>query len=277
MHIPDGYIGLPTSVGAGMLSVGAVTVATRQAGRSLRGPEIPLAGVSAAFLLVVQMLNFPIGAGTSGHVIGAALVTVLLGPRLGLVVMSVVIGIQALAFADGGITALGLNVLNMGVLAVLITWGIVALVSRLAPRRPGILVAAAAFAGWLSVVAASAGFAAEYAIDGGGAVPATTVLGAMVGVHAIIGIAEGLATAALVTAVLASRPDLVYAARRAGITHPSRAGLGRRPAWGLVAVGAMVSAFLFVVVVPHASRQPDGLERVASVHGLDADRTGVAP
>src|ERR687896_1757844 len=112
MHIPDGFIDPGTSIATGALAVAGLGIAVKKGGDALEDREVPLAGLVAAFVFAAQMINFPVATGTSGHLIGAVLATVLVGPWAGAICISVVLLVQAL-FADGGLTALGLNVVNM--------------------------------------------------------------------------------------------------------------------------------------------------------------------
>ena len=213
MHIPDGFVDGPTSAGAGVVAAGGVGLALRRAGRVLDDRQVPLAGLVAAFVFAVQMLNFPVASGTSGHLLGGVLATVLVGPWLGAVCIAVVLLVQALLFADGGLTAIGLNVVNM---ALVTTFGGALLflaLRRVLPKRPTSVVVAAGVAAGLGVVLAALAFALEYAVGGTGNAAVGTVGAAMVGVHLLIGIGEGVITAMTVSAVLASRPDLVWGAR----------------------------------------------------------------
>jgi cobalt/nickel transport system permease protein len=278
MHIPDGFIDVPTAAATGAVALGAVAWSVRRTGRSHGERTVPLMGVAAAFIFAAQMLNFPIGAGTSGHFLGALLAAVLLGPWTGMVVMTAVVVVQAVALADGGITALGANVLNMAVVAVLVGYGAFALLKRLLPRGLTGHLIALAVASWLSVVASAAAVAGELALSG--TIPLQTGLPAMVSVHMIIGLGEALITTALVTAVLAARPDLV-----AGFDLPPGTLRGRpagprgraaRASW--LVVGALVVALaLAIFVSPFASRSPDGLASVAAAAGVpNAAQTEVA-
>jgi cobalt/nickel transport system permease protein len=213
MHIPDGFIDGTTSAGAGVVAAGGLGAALRRAGQVLDERRVPLAGLVAAFIFAVQMLNFPVASGTSGHLLGGALAAVLVGPSVGAVCVSVVLLVQALLFADGGLSALGLNVLNMALVGAFAAYLLFVGLRRLLPARPGSVAVAAGVAAGLSVVVASAAFAIEYAIGGSGGASVATVVGAMVGVHTLIGIGEGVITALVVSAVLATRPDLVWGAR----------------------------------------------------------------
>jgi cobalt/nickel transport system permease protein len=223
MHIPDGFINAGTSLGAGILSAGGIGYALRRAKDFLDDNRAPIAGLVAAFVFAVQMLNFPVGAGTSGHLLGGVLAAVLLGPWLAAICIAVVLLVQAIVFADGGLSALGLNVLNMSFFGVLGGWAIFVILRKVLPATALSVTIASGVAAGLSVAIAALGFVAEYAIGGTGSIPVATVATAMVGVHLLIGVGEGIITALTVGAVLASRPDLVYGAT--GIEPPVQAKL----------------------------------------------------
>ncbi len=225
MHVPDGFLDAPTSLATGALAAGTVALALRGAHRELDERTAPLAGLTAAFVFAVQMLNFPVGAGTSGHLIGGVLTAVLVGRWTAVLCMTVVLMVQAVMFADGGLTALGTNVGLMGVVAVGAGYGVFRLLARLLPRtRTGVL-AAAGVAAFLSVPAAAVAFVALFAVGGVADVPLGAVLAAMGGVHLLIGIGEAVITVAVLTAVLSVRPDLVHGA--ASLRRP--AALATRP------------------------------------------------
>lgn len=253
MHIPDGFIDGGTSLAAGVLAAGGTAVALKVAGRELDDKRVPLAGVTAAFVFAVQMLNFPVAAGTSGHLLGGALAAVLVGPWVGSLCITVVLAVQALVFADGGLSALGLNVVNMSFVGVFGGWLLYRALRSVLP-----VVAASGVAAGLSVVLASIGFVVEYAVGGAGGASVGTVAAAMVGVHLLIGIGEGIITALTVSAVLASRPDLVHGAQRPATKV--------RPRFAVA--GLAVAAGLAVFVSPMASSSPDGLEKVAIDEGF---------
>lgn len=263
MHIPDGFINGSTSLGAGAVAAAGVGVSLRKAGKVLADKQVPLAGLAAAFIFAAQMINFPVGAGTSGHLIGGGLAAVLLGPWMATVVMTVVVAIQALLFADGGISALGLNVFNMAIIAPWTAWILYRVLRAALPRTTGSVVAATGIASMFSVVAAAFGFVAEYAIGGTGGVPIRTVLVAMGGVHTLIGIGEGLITGAVVSAVLAVRADIVYGAADLAVPGKPRLSLAR-----FVVAGVGVAVLVAALLSPFASSSPDGLERVALDQGF---------
>ena len=223
MHIPDGFINGGTSLAAAVVAVGGTAVCLNQASKTLDERQIPMVGLSAAFIFAAQMLNFPVASGTSGHLLGGVLAAVLVGPWAGAICVTVVVFVQALLFADGGLSALGLNVVNMALVGSFVGYGIFLGVRRPA-RRSSVVVVASGIAAGLAPVLAAVFFTLEYAIGGNGAVSVGDLAAAMIGVHLLIGIGEGVITAMTVSAVLASRPDLVYGARAISLaTAPAAA------------------------------------------------------
>jgi len=210
MHIPDGFIEIKTSAAFSAAAAIAVGGAVKGARNQLSEQSAPLAGLTAVFIFAVQMLNFPVAAGTSGHLLGAALAMVLVGPYAATLALSVVLIIQAFLFADGGLTALGLNIFNMGVVGVWASFGMFLILKKLLPKTKSSIVAASFIAALLSVPAAAAGFVVQYAIGANATFSVSAVLGAMIGTHVFIGIGEAIITALTVSAVLASRSDLVF-------------------------------------------------------------------
>lgn len=256
MHIPDGFLDLKTAATLTVVSASGLSVALRRVRVGLPRRKIPLMGLAAAFIFAAQMLNFPVAGGTSGHLIGAVLAAVLLGPSAAVVVMTAVLVVQCLLFADGGLVALGANVLNMALVAVVSGYMIFRGVQRLLPTPRGFVVAIA-FASWCATVLASGCCALELAVSG--VAPWGLVFPAMTTVHMVIGLGEGLITALVVVAIQKTRPDLLLAA-----AQPSSSPLPRR--W--IAVGLAVTAALVLFGVPFASSAPDGLEHVAEVLGF---------
>jgi cobalt/nickel transport system permease protein len=212
VHIPDGFINGATSAAAGVVAAGGVGVSIRQTGRYLSERQVPLAGLVAAFVFAAQMFNFPVISGMSGHLIGGVLAAVLVGPWAGYLVISVVLFVQALFFADGGLSALGLSIINMGLIGAVLGYGIYRIVLRFTVRRPGGVALAAGIAAFVSVPLAAMGFVLEFAIGGTADISTSTVFTAMLGTHILIGIGEGILTGLVVAAVMSSRPDLVYGA-----------------------------------------------------------------
>jgi cobalt/nickel transport system permease protein len=211
MHIPDGFLAPEVAAVCAVPAIGAVGYGLRRASRDLDERRVPLLGVTAAFVFAVQMLNFPVAGGTSGHFLGAGLAAILLGPWMACLVMSVVLVTQSFVFADGGITALGANILNMGVIGALLVGGLMLLAQRALGRvgtvSRGAFLAVAGVGAWLAVVAGAVACSFELAISG--TVPLGTVLPAMLGVHVLIGVGEAVITVAAVSAVLSTRPDVV--------------------------------------------------------------------
>ncbi len=212
MHIPDGFINGATSAGFGVVAAGGVGAAVRQTGRYLNERQVPLAGLVAAFVFAAQMFNFPVTAGMSGHLLGGVLAAVLVGPWAGLLVMSVVLVVQGLFFADGGLTALGLTIVNMGLIGAVGGYYLYRGILHVLPKKSRSVTVAAGIAAFLSVPLAAAGFVAQFAVGGTADVSLSAVATAMIGTHILIGIGEGILTALIVGAVMASRPDLVYGA-----------------------------------------------------------------
>ena len=210
MHIPDGFIDLPTSAAFAGASALAVAGAVKGARKQLSEQSAPLAGLTAVFIFAVQMLNFPVAAGTSGHLIGAALAMVLVGPYAATLALVVVLIIQAFLFADGGLTALGLSIFNMAVISVWVSFAVFMLLKKIFPKTKSWLVIATVVSALISVPAAAIGFVIQYAIGANATFSVGTVLNAMVGTHILIGIGEAIITALTVSAVLASRSDLVF-------------------------------------------------------------------
>jgi cobalt/nickel transport system permease protein len=207
MHIPDGFLAPEVAAACAVPAIGAVGYGLRRASRELDERRVPLLGVTAAFVFAAQMLNFPVAGGTSGHFLGAALAAILLGPWLAGLVLAVVLAVQSFVFADGGVTALGANILNMGVIGALVVGCLMVGAQRVLPQRRGAFLAVAGVGAWLAVMAGATATAVELAISG--TVPLGTVLPAMLGVHTVIGIGEAVITVAAVSAVMSTRPDVV--------------------------------------------------------------------
>ncbi|MEU7986086.1 energy-coupling factor ABC transporter permease [Streptosporangium canum] len=282
MHVPDGFFNVAVSLSAGVVAAAGVAVCLRGARRELDDRTAPMAGLVAAFIFAVQMLNFPVAAGTSGHLLGGALAAILVGPYTAVLCVAVVLLVQGFFFADGGLTALGVNITLMGVVAVVVGWTVFRLITR-AVRNRGAVVAASFVAALLSVPATALAFTLLFWIGGTAPIEVGTVAAAMGGVHVLIGIGEGLITAVTVSTVLAIRPDLVYGARGLAAPLVLRGADGeavvaqgapapaavRRPGWFLPA-GIVVAALLAGVVSFYASSSPDGLERVAEDKGFSS-------
>lgn len=213
MHVPDGFLDAPTSLATAVVAGGVVAASIVRARRELDDRAAPLAGLVAVFVFAAQMLNFPVGAGTSGHLIGAALAAVLVGPATATLCLTVVLTVQALLFADGGVSALGTNVLLMAVVAVWAGWAVFRLVLAVLPRRLTSVSLAAGAGALLSVPAVALTFVGLYALGGTAPIPLDTLATAMGVWHLVIGVGEALITLLAVSSILAARPDLVHGAR----------------------------------------------------------------
>ncbi len=247
MHAPDGFFSAWLAIVGWVMVAAMVALALRNTRHQLGERQVPLMGLLAAAIFAGQMLNFTIPGGTSGHLIGGTLAAILVGPWAGMLVMTAVVAVQALLFQDGGLLVMGLNIINMGIITAFVGYFVYRLIKRLLPGRVGIV--GGAFAGaWLSLVITAAAAAVELGLSGTS--PLTVALPAMVGVHAIIGIGEGLLTVFALTFILATRPDLVT-----GETAPGQ----RSARW--VMVGLLLSLAL-TLLAPLASPYADGLERV---------------
>ncbi|WP_067897064.1 energy-coupling factor ABC transporter permease [Actinomadura chibensis] len=230
MHVPDGFIDAPVSVAAGAVAVVGVGIALRGARRELDDRTAPLAGLTAAFVFAAQMLNFPVASGTSGHLLGGTLAAILVGPYTGILCVSVVLLMQALLFADGGLTALGVNITTMALATVVVGYGLFRLLVRVLPKTRASVAGASFAAAVVSVPAAAVMFTLIYALGGTADVSLGKVAAAMIGVHVLIGVGEAVITAVTVSSVLAVRPDLVHGAR--GLIRPLELRTAARPADG---------------------------------------------
>lgn len=218
MHMSDGIVNASTSMLFGAIAIVALGVCAWKARTELDERTVPLAGLVAAFIFAVQMVNFPILPGVSGHLLGGALAAILVGPFTGALCVSIVLIVQSLLFADGGVTALGTNITNMAIIGVAAGYTTAVLLYRLAGRRKAdvpvpALGVIAFISAVIGTVCAAMGFVVEYAIGGAASASLGTVAGYMFGTHILIGIGEGVITALTVMAVARARPDLVYLLR----------------------------------------------------------------
>ena len=245
----------------GLAAVG-LAIALARVRRTVPARRVPLIGLAAAFVFAAQMLNFPVAGGTSGHLIGAVLAAVLLGPSAAVLVLSAVMILQCFMFADGGVTALGANIFNMALVAPGVGYAVYVVVRRIAGAGLRSLQLATAFAAWCSTVAAATACAGQLALSG--TVAWRVALPAMTGIHMLIGVGEALITTFVVAAVARVRPELLF----------ERAQPGLQPRYTeLVAYGLLISLGLAAFVAPFACGWPDGLEKVAGMLGF-ANRAG---
>ncbi|HTQ29934.1 MAG TPA: energy-coupling factor ABC transporter permease [Opitutaceae bacterium] len=252
MHIPDGFLDAKTAAVAAVFSAAGLSGALYQLRRELPPRRVPLLGLGAAFVFAAQMVNFPVAGGTSGHLVGGALIAALLGTPAAVVVVSTVLIAQCFLFADGGVTALGANVFNMAIVAPVVGMAVYRVVQRLIPGLRG-QVAALAFAGWCSAVAAAIVCAGQLAWSG--TVAWSVAFPAMAGIHMLIGLGEGAISALVFYAVARTRPDIV-ASRPAGSLR------------GFLGYGLLATLGVALFAAPFACPWPDGLDAVAAKLGF---------
>lgn len=254
MHIPDGFLSVIVSVILWAFSIVAIGYALRRVTADIDERKLPLMGVVAAAIFAGQMLNFTVAGGTSGHLMGAALATILLGPWAAVIVMTIVVSVQALLFQDGGLLALGANIFNMGVVGVAVSYTVYQLVTKFTGgKRWGVFVGGGV-AAWLSIFIAALGVGLQLAFSGTS--PANLAIPAMAAIHAVIGIGEALITVGALAFIYASRRDLIETG--------AKAPTGGRLVW---VVGLLI-ALALAVASPLASAFPDGLEWVAEQKGF---------
>ena len=251
LHIPDGFLTILISAIFWAITAITVGIAISKTNKTLGEKQVPLMGVMAAFIFAAQMLNFPVAGGTSGHFLGGALAAMVLGPWAAILVMTSVIGVQALLFQDGGLLVMGANIFNMGILTAMIGFGLYRAVSG---RSRGVRLATAGFAAWLAVVASALVTALQLWLSG--TTQLQIVVPAMLGVHVLIGIGEAIVTVAALGFIERTRPDL--------LDEKSTTEKGGR-GWAFVGV---IFSLLAVLLSPFASANPDGLERVAENLGF---------
>lgn len=254
MHIPDGFLSTLVAVVLWIVTVVVVGIALKRVSRDLGERQVPLMGVLAAAIFAGQMLNFTVAGGTSGHLMGAAIATILLGPWAAIIVLTTVVGVQALIFQDGGLLALGANIFNMGIVGVLVAHFVYRSALKLTGGRRWGVFAGGFAAAWLSIVIASLAVALQLALSGTS--PANLAVPAMGGIHMLIGLGEGLITVGALA--------FLYAARRDLLKIDAPAPKGNAALW----VGGLAIAVLLAVLSPLASAHPDGLEWVAEQKGF---------
>jgi cobalt/nickel transport system permease protein len=251
LHIPDGFLSILVAALCWVITIAILGMAISRTNRSLGDRQVPLMGVMAAFIFAAQMINFPVAGGTSGHLLGGALAAIVLGPWAGMLVMTAVIAVQALLLQDGGLLVMGANILNMGLITAAIGYG---LYRGVLGGSRGTKLAVAGIAAWLSVMGGALATALQLWLSGTSNLQ--TVVIAMLGVHALIGLGEAVITVAALGFIFRTRPDLL------GETSASAEG-GR----GWVIAGVIIS-LIVLLLSPFASSNPDGLERVAGDLGF---------
>ena len=254
MHIPDGFLSVAVAGFLWLVSVVFIFIALKKAGKELDESRLPLVGVLAAAIFAGQMLNFSVAGGTSGHLLGAALAVLLVGPWPAMLVMTSVVVVQALVFQDGGVLALGANLFNMAIVGVAVAYFVSSLLKRWLGSKRGAVLLTAFAAAWCSIFIAALAASLELAISGTS--PANIAIPAMGGVHALIGIGEGLITLGAVSLLMASKPEII-----------ARDSLAKVKS-SLIWVAGLIFTVLLLIISPLASSKPDGLEWVAENLGF---------
>ncbi len=254
MHIPDGFLSVVVALLCWIISIAAILIALRKTNQTLGERQVPLMGVLAAAIFAGQMLNFAVTGGTSGHLLGAALASILIGPWPAVLVMTTVVSVQALLFQDGGLLALGANLFNMAIVGVFVSYAVFTLLQRLFGGKKWGLFVSGFTAAWTSIFAAALSCALQLAISGTS--PANLAVPAMAGIHALIGIGEGLITVGALALVSAARPDLLNTQKEAGSGNK------------ILVFGGIVLSLILALLSPLASSHPDGLEWVAEQKGF---------
>ncbi|MGD8821748.1 MAG: energy-coupling factor ABC transporter permease [Anaerolineales bacterium] len=256
LHIPDGFLSTLIAVIGWVLALGVIGLALRQTRKQLGERQIPLMGVLAAFIFAAQAINFPVAGGTSGHLLGGALAAIVIGPWAGVLVMTAVIAVQGLLFQDGGLLVMGWNILNMGVFTAFTGYAAYNFMRQMLGQSKGARLAGAFFGAWVSVMVGAIATSFELALSG--TTSLSLALPAMAGVHALIGLGEGLITTGAVALLEASRPEVLSTGENA----PGRRG-------ATLVLAGLALALVLAVVSPWASPSPDGLEAVAEAQSFD--------
>jgi cobalt/nickel transport system permease protein len=254
MHIPDGFLSAPVSILMWIAAILGVGYALFRVNRELDERRVPMMGVMAAAIFAGQMLNFSVTGGTSGHLLGAALAAIVLGPWAAVLVLTCVVSTQALLFQDGGLLALGANIVNMALVGVVVGYAVYLTVRKLAGATRWGTLLSGFVAGWFSIMIAALFCALQLAASGTS--PANITVPTMGAIHALIGVGEGLITAGALA--------LLYAARRDLLTSKPGQVVGGRGVW----IGGLVAAIVLAILSPLASAHPDGLEWVAEQRGF---------
>ncbi len=252
MHIPDGFLSVIVSVVFWIISLVVIAIALRKTSGQLGEREVPLMGILAAAIFAGQMLNFSVSGGTSGHLVGAAIAMILLGPWPAILVMTSVVSVQALLFQDGGLLVLGANIFNMAIVGVFVSYAVYKLLKGLLSKQSWGIYVAGFLSAWASIFIASLSCGLQLAVSGTS--PANIALPAMASIHAVIGIGEGLITVGALAFLRATRKDLLTL---------DKANPGGEKA---ILIGGGLISLILVILSPLASSHPDGLEWVAEQH-----------
>lgn len=254
MHIPDGFLSVAVSIILWIVSIAVIAIALKRVKNELGDREVPIMGVLAAAIFAGQMLNFSVTGGTSGHLLGAAIATILLGPWTAVLVMTSVVSVQALLFQDGGVLALGANIFNMGIVGVFVSYAVYSYAQKLIGKYKWGLFTLGFLAAWSSIFLASSACALELSISGTS--PANIAVPAMAGIHALIGVGEGLITLGALVFLSATRKDIFSKSKNLSTGNKG------------ILIGGVAISFILAVLSPLASSHPDGLEWVAEQKGF---------
>ena len=254
MHIPDGFLSTFVSLLFWAISLVFIMIAIKKTNQQLDDRQVPLMGILAAAIFAGQMLNFSVTGGTSGHLLGAALATILLGPWSAILVMTTVVSVQAIVFQDGGILALGTNIFNMAVIGVFVAFAVYTLVSKLFQNKTTGTFIAGFIAAWSSIFVASLACGLQLAVSG--TTPANLAIPTMGGIHALIGIGEGIITLGALVFLASTRKDIL---------NPTPLKQNGNTA---ILIGGAIIIIALAILSPLASSHPDGLEWVAEENGF---------
>ncbi|MGI8665306.1 MAG: energy-coupling factor ABC transporter permease [Jatrophihabitans sp.] len=220
MHIPDGFVNVPTTVAGGAVAVAGIALCVRKTSKIVVDRQLPAAGLAAAFFLLLDAPLVPITVGTSGHLLGGTLAATLLGPWLGVLVVTVVTVVQAVFAGDGGVSALGVNIVNLAIVPAAVGYPLAALLRRLLPRSATGVAIAAGFAAVVAVITAALLLGGEYAVGGAAGIPTHTVVSSTLGVYSVVALVEGVVTGLVIRTLYTVRPDLVWLARPLRVRRP---------------------------------------------------------
>jgi cobalt/nickel transport system permease protein len=261
MHIPDGFLSISVAILLWIISIGVIAIALRKVKYELGDRNIPLMGVLAAAIFAGQMLNFSVTGGTSGHLLGAAIAAILLGPWAAILVMTSVVSVQALLFQDGGILALGANIFNMAVVGVFVSYTVYSVLEKIFENKTWGILVSGFIAAWSSIFLAALACALQLSLSG--TLPVNIAIPAMGIIHALIGIGEGLITIGALAFLLAARKDLLQARSKSTIGNNG------------ILLGGGAIILLLLILSPLASSHPDGLEWVAKQQGFLGNTKGI--
>ena len=275
MHIPDGFLDPRVAAVTGVVGAAGLSYGLRSVERRLKERTTSLMGMMSAFIFAAQMVTFPVGPGVSGHLLGGVLAAVILGPWAGAGVIAAVLIVQCFLFGDGGLTALGANFVNMGLIGSVVGYAIYAPIRRWIGGQRGVLIAAM-IAAWFTVLLAAGACAVELSASGSER-NFFRILSWMALVHAVIGLGEAMITGLVIRFILLTRPELI-AEDSTPALESAVPGIGPSRRWLPTILGGLGVALAVVVFLsPMASKLPDGLEFVSGKLGFLADELPSSP